>query len=196
MVTGIAAYARHPDPRVAAANAIALLVASNQPFYPLYVWWLVSDTIWPTFVTFGSMIFFLAVPAMSRLDGRAGRALLPLTGIANTVLCAKVFGVDSAVEIFLIPCAVLALVLFRPSERPTAFALAGLAAAAYLILPDFYGAPAVVYSPEEYDSFARLNVMSAAALTALVALWFSGLLAEAEESASASEAPRGEEARH
>ena len=34
----IAAYAANPDPRVASCNTIALLVASNQPFYPLYVY--------------------------------------------------------------------------------------------------------------------------------------------------------------
>ena len=38
----VGAYTAHPDPRVASCNSIALLVASNQPFYPLYVYFSVS----------------------------------------------------------------------------------------------------------------------------------------------------------
>jgi hypothetical protein len=30
-------YAAHPDPATATANLVALVVASNGPFYPLYV---------------------------------------------------------------------------------------------------------------------------------------------------------------
>ena len=43
----VGAYTAHPDPRVASCNSIALLVASNQPFYPLYVYFSVSRHIAP-----------------------------------------------------------------------------------------------------------------------------------------------------
>ena len=69
-----------PDPRVASCNPIALLVASNQPFYPLYVYFTVSPHIAPTLLTFLSTPFFVAVPALSRRSPVFGRALLPLTG--------------------------------------------------------------------------------------------------------------------
>jgi len=177
------AYAHHPDPRVASANFVALLVASNQPFYPLYFWWLVSGTIWPTYYTFLSTPFFLTVPWLSRRNTIAGRALLPLAGIGNTVLCAKLFGVQSAVEIFLIPCAVLALLIYRPHERLVSFGLAGIAFLAYLLLSGRYGASAHVYSATEYAALIRLNVVSAGMLTACAALIFSNLLAKAETSA-------------
>lgn len=179
-VAALRAYAAHPDPLAAAANFIALLVASNQPFYPLYLWWLVSERIEPAFYTFLSTPFFLAVPALARRSALAGRALLPLVGIGNTVLCAKLFGVQSAVEIFLIPCAVLALLLFRPKERLAGFAIAGLAFLCFLFLHGRYGAPAVSYSAAEYEALMRLNAVSAAALTACAALVFSNLLASAE----------------
>ena len=123
----VRSYAAHPDPLVASANFIALLVASNQPFYPLYVYWLATTNIEPVWYTFLSTPFFLAVPALSRWNTVAGRALLPLAGIGNTILCAQLFGVQSAVEIFLIPCAVLAILLFRPAERTIGFAIAGIA---------------------------------------------------------------------
>lgn len=90
------AYAYHCDPRVAAANVISLLVASNQPFYPLYIFWLVSSDITAAWFTFLSTPFFVAVPAVARWNDAAGRALLPLTGIGNTMLSAWLFGTASA----------------------------------------------------------------------------------------------------
>lgn len=176
------AYASHPDPRVAAANAIALLVASNQPFYPLYLSWLVSADVTPAWFTFLSTPFFLAVPAVARWNSIAGRALLPLVGIGNTISSAWLFGVPSAVEIFLIPCAVIALLVFRPTERLIGFALAGMALAAFLLLHDAYGLPLARYSAQEYAALARLNVVSASMLTGFVALLFSNVLAGAEGS--------------
>lgn len=176
------AYASHPDPRVAAANAIALLVASNQPFYPLYLSWLVSADVTPAWFTFLSTPFFLAVPAVARWNSIAGRALLPLVGIGNTISSAWLFGVPSAVEIFLIPCAVIALLVFRPTERLIGFALAGMALAAFLFLHDAYGLPLARYSAQEYAALARLNVVSASMLTGFVALLFSNVLAGAERS--------------
>lgn len=179
-------YAGHPDPRVAAANVIALLVASNQPFYPLYLAWLVSGAITPVWFTFLSTPFFLAVPALARRNTLAGRALLPLAGIGNTVSCAWLFGSASAVEIFFIPCAAIALLVFRPKERLVAFVLAGLALGAYLLLNGRYGAPIVAYSAQDYAALARLNVVSASMLTGFVALVFSNALAEAEGSGEAA----------
>jgi hypothetical protein len=186
LLAGIRAYVRHPDPRVAAANVVALLVASNQPFYPLYLFWLVSDDITPAWFTFLSTPFFLAVPAVARWNGLAGRALLPLAGMGNTVLSAWLFGTASAVEIFLVPCGVLALLLFRPKERLVGLLLTALAFGAFLLLHDAYGPPMATYDVTEYAALARLNVISASALTAFAALLFSNLLAEAEHSAEAA----------
>lgn len=172
----VAAYAAHDDPMVAACNLIALVVASNQPFYPLYVYWAVSEHIGPTFLTFLSTPFFLMVPALSRRSTRAGRALLPLAGIANTVLSAKAFGLASGVEIFLIPCALIAATFFRPSERLITFVLVGLAITVYLVLGGAYGSALQPYSASEYGAFFRLNAISAGTLTVFVGLIASGLL--------------------
>jgi hypothetical protein len=182
LMDALRAYAAHPDPLVATANTTALLVASNQPFYPLYVYWLVSENIEPVYYTFLSTPFFLAVPWLSRINTLAGRALLPIAGVGNGILCAKLFGVQSAVEVFLIPCAVLAMLLFRPTERLLGYALAALAFGAFLFLHGNYGAPYQSYTSEEYAAFARLNAMSASALTAFIALMFSNVLAAAEKS--------------
>jgi hypothetical protein len=172
----IAAFAAHDDLMVAACNLIALVVASNQPFYPLYVYWAVSDHIWPTFFTFLSTPFFLAVPALARRAPIAGRALLSLAGIANTVLSAKVFGQASGVEIFLIPCALIAAIFFRSSERLISFVLIGLAALIYLGLDGVYGSPVHLYSVSQYQAFARLNAISSGTLVVFVGLIASGIL--------------------
>mgnify|MGYP000347778297 CR=1 FL=1 len=172
----VAAYAAHDDPTVASCNLIALVVASNQPFYPLYVYWTVSGHVSPVFFTFLSTPFFLAVPAVARRWPVAGRALLPIVGIANTVLSAKAFGQASGVEIFLIPCALIAATFFKTSERVVAFILIGVALLVYLGLDGAYGTPFHLYTPAEYQAFFRLNAMSAGTLTIFVGLIASGLL--------------------
>ncbi|MGE6784516.1 hypothetical protein ACQKGL_18555 [Ensifer adhaerens] len=186
MTGALRRYADHKDARVQAANVVALLVASNQPFYPLYLYWFVADDVTPALFTFFSTPFFLAVPALARKHAVAGRALLPLAGIGNTILCAWLFGVKSAVEVFYIPCAVIALLVFRPQERLFSFMLAGMAFGAYLLLDGGYGVPMVSYSADEYAALARLNGLSAAMLTGFVALLFSNVMDKAEGSGKAA----------
>ena len=165
-------YAAHDDPLVAACNIIALVVAWNQPFYPLYVYWSVSETIWPTFYAFFSTPFFLAVPLVARLDARLGRAMLPLVGTANTIVCTKVFGEATGTEIFLIPCALLPALFFRMSERTIALMLAALPFLVFYGLHGQYGAPFHAYPADESASFLVFNALSAGTLTV-----FAGFLA-------------------
>ena len=172
----ISAYAANPDPRVAGCNTIALLVASNQPFYPLYVYFSVSRHITPTLLTFFSTPFFLAIPAVSRRFPVFGRALLPLTGLANVVVSAKAFGAASGVAIFILPCALIAAAFFQPSERVFAFALLVLALAIFLGIDSYASNPIHTYSPSEYTAFVRLNALSASALVSLLGLMLSGLV--------------------
>ncbi len=171
-----AAYAAHPDPRVASCNMIALVVASNQPFYPLYIYFAVSPDIAPALLTFLSTPFFLAIPAISRRSPILGRALLPLTGLANVVVSAKAFGAASGVAVFIVPCALIAAAFFRPSERIFALALLALALAVFLGIDRYSPVPIHVYSQTEYAAFVRLNAMSAGALVTLLGLMLSGLV--------------------
>ena len=189
-VQALRAYSEDPDPRVNASNFVALLVASSQPTFPLYLYWLVSDTVWPSLVTFLSTPFFLAVPVVSRRSSTWGRALLPLTGIANTLVCAQAFGVASGVEVFLIPCVALALLLFRPHEALFAYVISGIGLGAYILLHGRYGAPAYPYGAAEYEAFVRLNFMSAATLTAVTAMRFATILGDAEERATRNQKAR------
>jgi hypothetical protein len=174
----LGAYAHSDDPLTAATNLIALCVVGNQPFYPLYVWWAVGDDGWVSFLTFLSTPFFLAIPAISRRSPFAARALLPIVGIANTLLSAKVFGAPSGVELFLCPCAMIAGMSLRASERKTLLAIVGFALVTFALGRRGLGAPLHEFSGEEYARFLSLNAWSVAGLTVFVALQFSGAYAE------------------
>jgi hypothetical protein len=110
-------YAAHPDPATSGCNRIALLVASSQPTYPLYIAWLAGGTWWVACVTFLSTPFFLAVPTLARRKASAGRALLVLAGLGNAMLATKALGSASGVEAFLIPTAIIALIAFKGHIR-------------------------------------------------------------------------------
>lgn len=162
-------YAAHPDPLTAACNRIALIVAWNQPFYPLYLWWIVGGDWWVSVWTFLSTPFFAGVPIVARRNALAGRALLPLAGIANGMLSIKAFGEASGVALFLIPCALIALLAFRRPEQMVAVALSGATAVAGLTL-GHYGAPLGHFDAGQYARLWRLNGTSVAALSAVI-LW-------------------------
>jgi len=162
------AYPQHPDPATAACNRIALLVASSQPLYPLYVWWIVGGDWWVSFWTYLSTPFFAAVPAVARRDAIAGRALLPLAGMANLVLSAKAFGEASGVEWFMLPCMLIAVLAFRGSLGPV-LGLLGVATIPVL-LHGHYAQPLGQFTEAEYGRFARLNADSVAVLSAAT-LW-------------------------
>ena len=176
------AYVANDDPLVETGNFVAMIVAWNQPFYPLYVYWS-AGTVEPSFYTFLSTPFFLAVPAVARRWPVAGRILLVLAGIGNTMVSAKAFGVASGVEAFFLPCVTLAFLLFGPSQRWISYGLAGLAFLAYFALHGRYGAPAHLYSAAEYSALFTLNFLSVFTLTALLGILASGLIAKKSHSA-------------
>jgi hypothetical protein len=189
LTAAISAYAAHPDPRAAIANTVALVIVSNQPFYPLYLFWAVSPVVTPSYVTVLSTPLFAAVPAAMRRSALFGRSLLLVAGIGNTLLCRVAFGVGSGVEVFLFPCLVLALLLFRRSERLFALGFAALAFIAYLLPSAVLGAPLHLYEPDEYAALQRLNFLSAASLTVLIGWLFAARLdtiSRADETTGAS----------
>ncbi|PTM40027.1 hypothetical protein [Bosea sp. 124] len=189
IVAALRDYAAHPDPRAALANAVALVVASNQPFYPLYIYWTVSPTIWPSYVSFLSTPLFLAVPALMRRSTLLGRATLLFAGIGNTALCRAALGGVSGVDVFLFPCLVLALLLFRRSERAVGLGFAAIAGAVYLGPAALPGVDGHLYAAGEYEALQRLNFISAATLTALIGLLFANILENGTRRPSETETP-------
>lgn len=184
----LAEYAKHPDPAVAACNRIALLVATSQPTYPLYLWWLVGGPWWLACWTFLSTPFFASVPWVARRHGLvgessfglAGPALLVLAGFGNGLLATKALGAGSGVELFLIPEALIALLaLGGPgrSRRSRWLATALVAGALVtLALGRRLGPAFGAFTAEQTAQMARINAGSVAVLT-LVVLWSLGPLA-------------------
>src|ERR1700760_1961372 len=93
-------YKSNPDPLAALANTVALVVASNQPFYPLYLHAIVGRSAWPAWITLLTMPLFAAIPAVAKRSSLAGRVMLPTVGTANGILAVKLIGTSTGVELF------------------------------------------------------------------------------------------------
>jgi hypothetical protein len=165
-------YKTNPDPLAALANTVALVVAGNQPFYPLYLHAIVGRSAWPIWITLITMPLFAAVPAVARRSSLIGRAILPTIGTANGILAVKLIGVDTGVELFLLPCVLLGAILFRSGELPVMLAVTAFPFAAYLFLDGIVGAPLAEYSAGEYRSIISMHAFSVASLLALIGFAF------------------------
>ena len=170
----VAAYAAHPDPLAAACNRIALLVASSQPTYPLYLWWLVGGPWWLACWTFLSTPVFCLVPWVARRSSAFGPVLLVLAGFGNGLVAAKALGAGSGVELFLLPEALIALLALGRSRWLLRALLAG--AVATFWLGRHLGPALGAFTAAQTDQMARINAGSAAVLT-LVVLYSLGRLA-------------------
>src|SRR4051794_4522188 len=175
-VARLGAYAAHQEPLAAAGNKVALVLAGNTPFYPLYIAWLAgSDGLPWLLLTQLALPFFLAVPAIARCNPLLARVMLPLTGTINTVFCTWLLGERAGVELFLIPCITLASLLFDAGERRLMLLVAVLPLGAYYFLHGHYGAPPHLYAAESYAALFSMNAISVGMLSIFLGIVFSGL---------------------
>jgi hypothetical protein len=165
-------YKANSDPMAALANIVALVVAGNQPFYPLYLHAIVGRPAWPIWITLLTTPLFAAVPAVAKRSSLAGRAMLPMVGTPNGVLAVKLIGIDTGVELFLLPCVLLAAILFRPGERLVMLAVLAFPFAAYFLLDGAVGTPLASYTAAEYRSIISMNGVSVASLLAFIGFAF------------------------
>ena len=174
----VGAYAANEQPLAAAGNKVALVLAGNTPFYPLYVVALAGSGGMPwTLLTLCVFPFFLAVPAIARHHPRLGRVVLTLAGTGNTVFCTWLLGEKSGTELFLIPCVTLAALLFGAGERGLMLVLAALPLSAYYFLNGKHGTPPYLYSDDAYASLLSMNALSVGTLSIFLGIVFSGLYA-------------------
>jgi len=169
-LAAVQTYASAKDPQSDIAAKVALVIVSNQPFYPLYLHAIAGTAAWPAWLTLLTTPFFAAVPLLARQQPFAGRALMVLAGIANTVFSVKLLGAQSGVELFLIPCALLAALLFRPDERIRSLPLIALPFVAYLLIDPRLGDPLMRVAETDYVSLIAINAVSVGALSALIGL--------------------------
>lgn len=168
----LSAYKDNPDPLAVLSNTVALVIAGNQPFYPLYLHAIVGTAAWPAWLTLLTMPLFAAVPAVARRHPLAGRMMLPIIGTANGVLAVKLIGVATAVELFLLPCVLLATLLFRPTEKLAMAIVVVVPFTAYFVLDPAVGRPLALFSDAEYRSIIGMHAFSVASLFALIGFVF------------------------
>jgi hypothetical protein len=164
-----AALTAATDAKVHAANLIALVLAWNTPFYPLYVYF-AAGPAGMRWTMLNLLVFpvFAAVPFITRQHPLAGRALLVAAGTLNTTLCIWLYGEAAGEQLFLLPCVTIAILLFRRSERAVMAGLLLLPVAAYFML-GHYGSPPFPHGA----SLLGLNVASVGVLTAFLAWVFA-----------------------
>ena len=177
LVAWLRGYIEHPDGPAAAASFVAVIVALNGPFYPLYVVALIGAAGWGSVATLAASPLFLAVPWIARKSSLAARLALPLIGVAQSVWSTKLLGADSYVQLFCIPCIVLSALAFGPGERRYALLLIGAAIVPLVMPRSAYGTALIPLTPMEAAALARMNVVCVAMTTALVTLQIRRLLA-------------------
>jgi len=182
----IGLYAGHDDRLAAASNLLALSIVANQPFYPVMVSVAAGKFVPASLWTLLSAPGFAAVPALARRSPALGKSLLILTGIANTLLCVALYGEDSGVGLFLLPCVLIAALSFRPSDRLVQMPLLGLS------LASFIGVHRPVSdTPGPYAELWFFHAVSVAMLTALIGLVFAGASQSAQHDPGQGHAERG-----
>lgn len=173
LLAGLRAYAAHDDRSAATGNMIALVIAGNGPFYPLYAFAMIGWAAWPTLLTMLSSPLFAAVPWVMRRHALAGRIMLLVVATANTVWCTKLLGPDTAVDLFLLPCIVLAALLFLHEAWWLKLPMLALPVAAFIFLRDAYGMPLLPLSAANAARMVTLNRYSVAILTSFLGWLFS-----------------------
>jgi hypothetical protein len=175
------AYIAHDDPATATANFIAVMVGWNTPFYPIYVLAFAGwDSLPAALLTGLAAPLFLAVPAIARTHPSAARFALPFISTANMLWCTKVLGPSCGLELFLMPCVMLAGLLYRRPEKPWLMIATSFALAAYAlpsVLPSGpLGTPILLLPAEAARRLAALNEGSALTLVLVIAWQTAALL--------------------
>ena len=158
---GVRRLAASTDPLVETGNWVALTIGSHLPFWPLYVWWSAGREAWPSaLLTIILAPVFLLIPWLSRRSGLAARVATPVAGVGNTVFTIWVLGPSSGTALFFAPCAALAALLFRRSERWLMLTLTTLPLIAWYALFFFPLTPVHRYSASASARLVELNAIS------------------------------------
>jgi hypothetical protein len=152
------------DPQAQAAAAIAMLIAASQPFYPVYCQVVAGVAAWPAWLILLTTPGYIAIAAAAPRRGRLARVMLPLVGVANTAIAVKALGPASGVELFYLPCALLAAALSKPGDRVLAALALGATLLAYLVGGRWLAPPVAPLSPDALAAMVRLHAMSVGGL--------------------------------
>jgi hypothetical protein len=173
MLRWLRAYTSSDDPRVSAGNTIAMVLAWNQPYYPIYLWWIVGRDAWVGIPDAFSSLLFFAVPAIARRSGLLGRVALVVFSVANVVFVSMILGEAAGVQLLYLPCGMLAAILFGGRERLVMLAMTALPLAVWLLTRGTLDIPPIRFSAEAYRSLFTLNAVS----SGLLMVFFGWMLA-------------------
>ena len=160
-----------------AGNVLAFVIGTNQPFYPIYLWFIVGSGAWRALPLLLSMPFLLAVPLLARRSSLAARLLLLVAGIGNIVVAIAMIGSRAGLAALFLPSAAIAAALFRSRERLAMLAMVGLAGAGWLFTN---GMGPDVFTDLQYATLQRLNAMSAIGLCGFTGIVLSNALRRIE----------------
>jgi hypothetical protein len=166
--TFFAGYVAHPDPLAVAGNLVAVVVGSNQPLYPLTLYWATGADVTGLFIVFVSAPFFLAIPFVARRSSLAARVMLVVVGSIDTFVSVKVYGPAGGNELYLGPCLMLAAMLFRKGEQLLSFGLMALICVGLFATHDRYGPSVLAWSDKDYATMMNLNILYVAVLTGFI----------------------------
>lgn len=181
LLAALRSYMASDDPRVAVANLIAMVLAWNTPFYPLYLLGAAGAAMQPgAWLTLAIFPVFLVVPAVTRRWPLPGRVLLAAAGLANTVWCTWLLGEGSGTQLFLLPCIFLAAIIFRQAERRALLSLLALPVIAGLTLHARYPSSPFACHAAICENVVWLNAFSVALLCSFLGLIIARMLSNAD----------------
>jgi hypothetical protein len=162
------------DSRTAACVSTAWIILANKPFYPLTVWVLVgAHAAALTLATLAFAPFYGLIPYLAKRSAWGARLALPVIGLGDTIYATRLLGAGAGAELFLFPCALLAIVGFSAKDAIASRALVVVIFCVYLGLHGRYGAPLQDWIAAEQAGLFSLNAFSAASLTAFIGLRFA-----------------------
>jgi hypothetical protein len=156
------------EPRARLAASVALFVASSQPLYPLYVIWIAGPAASRAWATLSSTPAFLAVAAGARRWPRGACLTLPIIGAANTAVGVWALGAGSGVEMLLLPCVLLAALLFAPEERAAPLLALAATAAVYWVADPSLSMLAPAFPEAALSTLRTLHALGAAGITVFI----------------------------
>ncbi len=166
--------AEPPDGRTAACVSTAWIILLNKPTYPLTVWALIGvHAAALSLATMASAPLYALIPALASRSAWSARLALTLVGLADTLYSTKLMGPAAGTELFLFPCALLAIVGFSAGAAIASRTLVILIYCASLALHGRYGAPLEDWGAEDPARLFALNAFSAASLSAFIGLRFA-----------------------
>lgn len=174
VAVAVGRYVANEDPLAKATNKMALLLASDMPFFALYLLFLVGERGFPSVIsTVWFLPIWLALPVLSRRNAFLSRVCVVVVAVLNCVSCSLIIGWDSGTALFLIPCIMLGSIAFHRHELKWQLILTGLPFLGYFLLHFVHIPPPVRYSAHEYYLLTVFNAFTVACLTASMGFLFA-----------------------